>query len=156
MSGPTIGNLILMTLICVVVFIVFGPQRAASQPSASRRSTNHFVGKTAGPSNFSSPAPGKPPGIWKANFRTPAAPYRGFSGQSLCRTGEAYGLSRIRPHKWHGAKADSSLAKVMTTQKNPPASFFTAPGAGPGTTTTRRWWPKSRRSSSPNFNRRCA
>jgi len=75
--------------------------------------------------------------------------YRGFSGQSLCRTGEAYGLSRIRPHKWHGAKVDSSLAKVMTTQKNPPASFFTAPGAGPGTTKTGRWWPKSRRSSTP-------
>jgi hypothetical protein len=82
--------------------------------------------------------------------------YREFSGQSLRHTGEAYGLSRVRLHEWHGAlKADSSLAKVMTAQKSPPARF-TAPGAGPGTTTTRRWWPKSRRSSSPNFARRCA
>jgi hypothetical protein len=56
--------------------------------------------------------------------------YREFSGQSLRRTGEAYGLSRVRLHEWHGAlKADSCLAKVMMAQKNPPATC--SPRRGP-------------------------
>jgi hypothetical protein len=38
MSGPTIGNLILMTLICIVVFIVFMAVRPtkASAPNFQR------------------------------------------------------------------------------------------------------------------------
>src|SRR5262249_24579308 len=50
------------------------PAPARSQLSASSRSTNHFVGKTAGPSIASWPALGKPAGIKNAKLRTPAAP----------------------------------------------------------------------------------
>ncbi len=45
-----------------------------SQPMASLLSTNHFVGKTAGPSMASLPAPGNSAGMRNANRRTPAEP----------------------------------------------------------------------------------
>src|SRR5215471_21590441 len=51
---------------------------ARSHVNASCRSTNHFVGKTAGPSTASVPALENPAGMRNANRRTPAAPYRGM------------------------------------------------------------------------------
>ena len=53
MSGPTIGNLILMTLICVVVFIVFmavRPTKASAQ-NFQREAELSDLARTPSPRN---------------------------------------------------------------------------------------------------------